>query len=83
MQSATGDLWSAFEAGRNSSLTPSGGGTVIADDTGPGTGFAAGLALLGLGAAALVGGVATAGVRRRRGLALAGDRRASADDDGR
>lgn len=70
-RSAAGDLWSAFEADRSSSLTPSGGDTTVAD-SGPSAGFGVGLALLGLGAVGLVGGFAFAGARRR-GLALSRD----------
>ncbi len=72
-QSATGDLWSAFEAGGASSLTAPATDAPAAD-TGPGTGFEVGLALLGLGLAALFGGVATATVRRRRRLAPSHER---------
>lgn len=69
VRSAVGDLWSAFEADKTSVLTPRGDDAVAAD-TGPGTGFGVGLALLGLGAAALLGGsVAFAGARRRRSVA--------------
>jgi hypothetical protein len=72
VQSATGDLWSGFEADKASSLTPS-GGDVAGADSGPGAGFGVGLALLGLGALALVGAMAFAGARRRRSVALTGD----------
>ena len=71
-QAATGDLWSAFEADGAASLTPSSG--AVAADTGPGTGFSAGLALLGLGAAALLGSLAFAQARRRRSMASGGQR---------
>ena len=71
-QSATGDLWSAFEADETSSLTPS-GGDVAGADSGPGAGFGAGVALLGLGAAALLGGLALTGARRRRSVASTTD----------
>lgn len=73
MQSATGDLWSAYKADPAASLTPSGGETAPAD-TGPGTGFGVGLALFGLGAAALLGGAALAVARRRRSPAASTDR---------
>jgi len=71
--SASGDLWSAFDSDRASSLTPSGGGAVAAD-SGPGAGFGLGLAMLGLGAVALLGGLAFVGARRRRSLATTDDR---------
>lgn len=67
VQSANADLWSAFEADKTSSLTA--GADAVAADTGPGTGFAVGLALAGLGAVALFGGLAFAGARRRRSVA--------------
>ncbi len=68
MQSATGDLWSGYKADPAASLTPSRGETA---DAGPGTGFGVGLALFGLGAAALLGGAALAVGRRRRSLLFA------------
>lgn len=71
-RSAAGDLWSAVEADRSSSLTPSGGDPTVAADSGPSAGFGVGLALLGLGAVGLAGGLAFAGARRR-GLALRRD----------
>ena len=62
-QAASGDLWSGF--GKSSSLDGSRtGGT--APDGGPGGQIALGLALLGLGAVGLVGGLAVAEGRRRR-----------------
>ncbi len=66
-QSATGDLWSGFAAG--ASLIPSvmdpSVSTSEADSTLP-----VGLGLLGLGAVALLGGLAVAEGRRRRALVL-------------
>jgi len=73
VQSATGDLWSAYKADPAASLTPSGGETAPAD-AGPGTAFGVGLALFGLGAA-LLGGAALAVGRRRRSPAASTDRR--------
>ena len=72
LQSARGDLWSAYKAGPAASLTLSRGETA---DAGPGTGFGVGLALFGLGAAALLGGAALAVPRRRRSPAASTDRR--------
>ncbi len=73
-QSAVGDLWSGFEADEASSLTPSGADGVPAD-SGPGSGFGVGLALVGLGGAALLGGLALTGARRRRSVASMTDDR--------
>ncbi len=73
VQSAIDDSWSAYKADPAASLfTPSWGETA---DTGPGTGFGVGLALFGLGAAALLGGAASAVARRRRSPAASTDRR--------
>lgn len=68
-QSTPDDVWSAFEGDRSSSLTAS-DGAAPATNAGPGTGLGVGLGMVGLGAAALLGAVAFAVARRRRGLAF-------------
>ncbi len=66
-QAAGGDVWSGF--GSNSaSLLPS-ADDAASPDSGTGSGFGWGIALLSLGLVALVSGVAVAEVRRRRALA--------------
>lgn len=66
-QSATGDLWSGFGAGRPASLTPSATDPAVPAD-GPGWQLSVGLGLLGLGLLALFVSLAVAETRRRRAL---------------
>jgi hypothetical protein len=70
-RSATGDLWSGFGPGKRASLIPSATDPVAPSD-GPGGQLAIGVALLGLGLVALLGGFGVAEVRRRRALARPG-----------
>jgi hypothetical protein len=67
VQTATGDLWSAFR-GRKAPAAPSGGiaGDLTADASGQGPQLAIGAGLLGLGLVALLGAFAVAETRRRR-----------------
>lgn len=78
VSSAGGDLWRGFEADDSASLTPRATGKAVAD--GPEAGLAVGLAVLGLGVAALLGGLTFALMRRRRVVVRgdADDRRAQA-----
>ncbi len=61
----TSELWSAYGSGKGSSLTP-GVSNAATPAAGPGSQLGLGMALLGLGAAGLLGGLAFAGARRRR-----------------
>ncbi len=72
-QGGTGDLWSAYSSHKSSSLTPS-VSEAATPAAGPGSQLGVGMALLGLGAVGLFGGVAFAAARRRRALARSSSR---------
>ena len=65
-RTATDDVWSALSPGRAPSVLPVAGDGVAVSSPGSGSQLALGLLLLGIGALALVGGLAAGEARRRK-----------------